>query len=92
MAVWGNYLPKLLSPWQPEEEPFDWQRVHRFAGWAFTIGGIGMMLTWVTLPIDQADAWNPAIVGGVAVLSVGRKLYSLATYSGPRGRAESRPL
>ena len=22
MAVWGNYLPKLMSPWQPEEEPF----------------------------------------------------------------------
>ena len=92
MAVWGNYLPKLMSPWQPDEEPFDWQRVHRFVGWACTIGGIGTMLTWVTLPIDRADAWEPAIVGGVVVLSLGRKLYSLATHSGPRGRAESRPL
>lgn len=92
MAVWGNYLPKLVSPWQPEEEPFDWQRVHRFAGWAFTIGGIATMLTWITLPIDRADAWEPAIIGGVAILAVGRKLYSLATYSGPHGRAESRPL
>ena len=92
MAVWGNYLPKLMSPWQPEEEPFDWQRVHRFVGWAFTIGGIGTMLTWVTLPIDRADGWEPAIVGCVVVLSLGRKLYSLATHSGPRGRAESRPL
>jgi len=27
MAVWGNYLPKLLLPWQPDEEPFDWHRV-----------------------------------------------------------------
>ncbi len=92
IAVWGNYLPKLMSPWHPEEEPFDWQRVHRFVGWAATIGGIGTMLIWVTLPIDQADAWEPAIVGGVVVLSLGRKLYSLATHSGPRGRAESRPL
>lgn len=92
MAVWGNYLPKLMSPWQPEEEPFDWQRVHRFVGWAFTIGGIGLMLAWLTLPIDRADAWEPAIVGSVLVLSLGRKLYSLATHSGPRGRAASRPL
>ena len=45
MAVWGNYLP-LMSPWQPGEEPFDWQRVHRFVGWVFTIGGIVTMLTW----------------------------------------------
>ena len=92
MAVWGNYLPKLMSPWQPEEEPFDWQRVHRFVGWAFTIGGIGLMLAWLTLPIDRADAWEPAIVGSVVVLSLGRKLYSLATYSGPRGREAARPL
>jgi hypothetical protein len=92
MAVWGNYLPKLMSPWQPEDERFDWQGVHRFAGWAFTIGGVATMLTWVALPIDQADAWEPAIVGCVALLAVGRKLYSLATHSGPRGRAESRPL
>jgi hypothetical protein len=33
MAVWGNYLPKLMSPWPPEEEAFDWHRVHRFVGW-----------------------------------------------------------
>lgn len=92
MAVWGNYLPKLMSPWQPEEEPFDWQGVHRFVGWASTIGGIVTMLTWATLSIDRAEAWDPVIVGSVVVLSLGRKLYSLATYSAPRGRAESRPL
>lgn len=92
MVIWGNYLPKLMSPWQPEEEPFDWQRVHRFVGWVCTIGGIGTMLTWVTLPIDRADAWEPAIIGCVVVLSLGRKLYSLATHSGPPDRAESRPI
>jgi len=92
MAVWGNYLPKLMSPWQPDEEPFDWQRVHRFVGWAFTIGGIGVMLAWLRLPIDRANDWEPAIVGSVVVLSLGRKLHSLATYSGPHGREQSRPL
>jgi hypothetical protein len=92
MAVWGNYLPKLMSPWEPADEPFDWQRVHRFVGWAFTIGGIGMMLVWLVLPLDRADYWEPAIVGSVFVLSLGRKLYSLATYSGPRGPAEYRRL
>lgn len=90
MAVWGNYLPKLLSPWQPEEEPFDWQRVHRFVGWVFTIGGISMMLAWLTLPIDRANEWDSAILGSVVVLSLGRKLYSLATYFAPgtAGRVE----
>lgn len=91
LAVWGNYLPKLMSPWQPEEEPFDWQRVHQFVGWAVTIGGIGMMLAWLALPIDRANDWDTAIIGTVVVLSLGRKLYSLATYSGPRDRTESRP-
>ncbi len=92
MMVWGNYLPKLMSPWQPEEEPFDWQRVHRFVGWAFTISGAGMMLAWLTLPMDRADDWASAIVVGGMVLSLGRKLYSLATYAGPRDRAESGSL
>jgi hypothetical protein len=92
MAAWGNYLPKLMSPWQPDEEPFDWHGVHRFAGWAVTIGGIVTMLAWFTLPMDRAAAWEPAIVGSVAILSLGRKLYSLATHSGPHDRPESRPL
>ena len=92
MVVWGNYLPKLLSPWQPEEESFDWQRVHRFVGWAATLGGVCTMLTWLMLPIERADAWEPVIVGCVVVLSLGRKLYSLATYSGPHGGVASRPL
>jgi hypothetical protein len=92
MAVWGNYLPKLMSPWEPEEEPFDWQRVHRFVGWAFTISGAGVVLAWLTLPIDLADDWTRAIVASGLIVSLGRKLYSLATYSGSRGGAESRSL
>lgn len=33
MVIWGNYLPKGLSPWRVEDEPFNWQRVHQFVGW-----------------------------------------------------------
>ena len=50
MAIWGNYLPKTLSPWNVEEAPFDWQRVHRFGGWTFSIGGVALVLVWLTLP------------------------------------------
>jgi hypothetical protein len=91
LAVWGNYLPKLLSPWHAEDEPFDWRRVHRFVGWVVSIGGVALMLAWTVLPIDQARYWSGRIMLACALLALARKAYSLATYSGPRDGAESGP-
>ena len=81
LAIWGNYLPKLLSPWNREDEPFDWQQVHRFAGWVASLGGIGLLIVWLTFPLDVAGPATRSITIVVAVLGIGRKLISLAAYS-----------
>jgi hypothetical protein len=82
MAIWGNYLPKTLSPWNVEEAPFDWQRVHRFGGWTFSIGGVALVLVWLTLPLEGARSAAVGITATVGLLAVGRKFISVAAYSG----------
>jgi hypothetical protein len=82
-AIWGNYLPKLLSPWPTEGEPFAWQRVHRFAGWVLSMVGVGIILAWLTLPIALADRVGEGLILAAVVLAIGRKLYSVATHHRP---------
>jgi hypothetical protein len=82
LAVWGNFLPKLLSPWPPEDEPFDWSRVHRFAGWLFMCAGATVVGVWLVVPDpDQARFLSRVILGIAITLGVGRKLMSLASPS-----------
>lgn len=81
LAVWGNYLPKLISPWRREEEWFDWQRVHRFVGWLATLSGIALMAVWLTLQPESARLATLAITIVFCVLSVGRKWLSVANYT-----------
>jgi hypothetical protein len=80
LAVWGNYLPKLLSPWSLEEEPFDWQRVHRFAGRLATIAGLVSALGWLALPFDWARTTTSAAVLSFCILAVGAKWSSLTAH------------
>ncbi len=80
-AIWGNYLPKVLSPWSTDEQPFDWQRVHRFGGWAFSLGGVAIVLVWLTLPVDMARLASGGIAIAVGVAGVGRKFMSVAAYA-----------
>jgi hypothetical protein len=84
LAIWGNYLPRLLSPWSREEQPFDWQGVHRFVGWIATISGAGVTIVWLALPEASARPASIAMVITFAVLALGRKLVSIATYRPPR--------
>ncbi len=81
LAIWGNYLPKILSPWTADEEWFDWQRVHRFAGWLATLTGAALVLVWLFWPLESARAMTRAITVTFAVVVVGRKFWSVATYS-----------
>ena len=81
LAIWGNYLPKLLSPWSVEDAPFDWQRVHRLAGWLATLAGVALVLVWLALPIASARQASIGIVIAFSTLTLGRKLMSIATYS-----------
>lgn len=81
LAIWGNYLPKIISPWRAEEEWFDWQRVHRFAGWTATLSGIALVVVWLAFPLEVARLAAVAITATFFVLGVGRKFISVAAYS-----------
>jgi hypothetical protein len=83
LAVWGNFLPKLLSPWEPEDQSFDWARVQRFAGWLFLIAGVAVAAVWLVEPRPElAKLHSRVILGTTAVLTIGRKLISLTTPPG----------
>ena len=84
LAMFGNYVPKLLSPWRLADEPFEWQPVHRFAGWVLSLGGVAVALVWLTLPLEQAKVASTRLVLTVLALAVGRKLISLVTHSPAR--------
>jgi hypothetical protein len=77
LAIWGNYLPKILSPWRVEDQPFEWQKVHRFAGWVVSLAGVSMVVVWFVLPLEQAKSASGIIVGTAFSLAIGRKLVSV---------------
>ncbi len=84
LALWGNFLPKLPSPWRLEEEPFDWQGVHRFIGWAHAIAGTVVFFGWLMRAPHDANRLAILVVMTAALLGVGRKLYSVATWKTAR--------
>lgn len=86
-ALWGNHLPKLMSPWRLEREPFDWQGVHRFVGRVAVGAGLALILVWSTLPMRDADRAATIIVVTACALAVGYKLLSVLRHS---GRVEQR--
>jgi hypothetical protein len=49
-ALWGNHLPKLMSPWSLDREPFDWQGVHRLVGRVAVAAGFALVVVWSNLP------------------------------------------
>ena len=89
-AIWGNYLPKLLSPWPTEGEPFAWQRVHRFVGWVFSMVGVGIVVAWLTLPIERADRVGEGLILAAVLVALARKLHSVATHPRPTTHEPSR--
>jgi len=86
-ALWGNHLPKLMSPWSLEREPFDWQGVHRFVGRTAVAAGLGLVIVWTTLPIGDADRAADIIIVTACALAVGYKLLSVLGYSGRERRS-----
>lgn len=86
-ALWGNHLPKLMSPWPLEREPFDWQGVHRFVGRLAVGAGLGLVLVWATLAADDARRAAESVVAVACVLGVGYKLLSVLRYAGGRRSA-----
>jgi hypothetical protein len=89
-ALWGNHLPKLMSPWSLEREPFDWQGVHRFVGRVALAAGLGLVFVWSTLPIRDADRAATILIVTACALALGYKLLSVLRYSG-RERSSMQP-
>lgn len=81
MVVFGNLLPTLRSPWSAAGQPFAWQQVHRFVGWLFVLGGLGVIASWSVLTPSTAERTSALILVIVSALAIGRKLASLATHS-----------
>jgi hypothetical protein len=81
MVVFGNMLPTLRSPWPFRRQPFAWQQVHRFVGWTFVLGGLGIVGSWAFLPLDYAVRSSVLIGTIVCTLALGRKLASLTARS-----------
>ncbi len=82
LALWGNYLPKILSPWTVKDQPFEWQEVHRFAGWVVSLAGITMIVVWFVLPMEHARAASAFVVGTAFLLAMVRKLVSVVRLPG----------
>jgi hypothetical protein len=87
LATWGNYLPKLLSPWRVAEEPFDWQGAHRIAGWGASLGGIAIFVAWLSLPLEAAEVTQKGVLTVVFLLAIGVRFFSLASHSPSGGRS-----
>ena len=81
MVIFGNLLPTLRSPWAFSRQPFAWQQVHRFVGWTFVLGGLGVIGAAAFLPPDLAGRLSLGIFAVVFTLSLGRKLASVASSS-----------
>ncbi len=77
LTIWGNLLPTVGSPWTFEEQPFAWQRVHRFVGWVAMLSGIALVCVWVVLPVEEARVATARILAACFVLALGRKLVSV---------------
>ena len=82
LTVWGNLLPTIPSPWSFEDQPFAWQRVHRFVGWVATLCGIALVVVWTFLPVQEARFASARIIAVFLVLGLGRKLVSVMAHSG----------
>ena len=77
LAIWGNLLPTLASPWSWEKQPFAWQQVHRFVGWVATLSGIALVVVWLVLPVQEARDASAGILGACFILALARKLVSV---------------
>ena len=90
LAVWGNLLPTLLSPWSPRDEPFDWQRVHRFGGRVALLAGVLMVLVWLVFPLESARTLALWIAVSGTALMIGRKLVSVMSKPNLAGELRNR--
>jgi hypothetical protein len=81
LAIWGNFLPKLMSPWSTAEEPFDWQRVRRSGGRLIGFAGLVVTLAWLTQTVETARLVSTVAVGAALATLIAIKVASRISHA-----------
>jgi len=71
LAMTGNAMPRMLPP--TSSMPCAGARVQafqRFAGWTWTLCGLGFAMTWLALPIDAATPISMSLVAISIIVTI----------------------
>ena len=73
LAALGNALPKVAGPLAARRcSPAQMQSLQRFAGWSFTLAGLGYALVWMVGPVQRAETMSTMLCAVAVALVVGR--------------------
>jgi hypothetical protein len=71
LAMTGNAMPRMLPP--TSSMPYGGARVQafqRFAGWTWSLCGLGIAMAWLALPIDAATPVSVALVATAMIVTI----------------------
>ena len=72
LAVTGNAIPKTLTPLAAQHcDPAKVQAVQRLAGWIWVLTGLAVVVAWLTLPINLAEATCFLLLPSAILVTVG---------------------
>ena len=72
LAVTGNAIPKTLTPLATLDcDPAKVQAVQRLAGWIWVLTGLAVVVAWLTLPINLAEATCFLLLPSAILVTVG---------------------
>ncbi len=80
VAWWGNSLPKLLSPFKGEAEPYNWSRMIRDCGWVLTLGGLASAVCVIVLSFPRGYYAGSAVL--LASLLIGGLIWAVHRIAG----------
>ena len=76
LAVTGNAIPKTLTPLAAQHcDPAKVQAVQRLAGWIWVLTGLAVVVAWLTLPINLAEATSFVLLPSAILVTVGQVVW-----------------
>jgi len=76
LAVTGNAIPKTLTPLAALHcDPAKIQAVQRLAGWIWALAGLAVVIAWLTLPINLAEAMSFLLLPSAILVTVGQAVW-----------------
>jgi hypothetical protein len=76
LAVTGNAIPKTLTPLAALHcDPVKVQAVQRLAGWIWALAGLAVVIAWLTLPINRAQAMCFLLLPSAIVVMLGQVVW-----------------